>query len=113
MQLSCDLWTEVSRRPFATDTKLLTKMVEIVKPSVFGLRGVGQLYTGITAPGSQWLPDIRTFPDVTARRRQEKSEYFRMERTHVTADTDYPHLPLLVLSLLIVRIVCVSVCVCV
>ena len=61
---------------------------------------------GITGPVSLWPQRICTVPDVAVRRRQVESEYFRMRGTHVTAGTEYPHLPLSFLSLLIV-------CVCV
>ena len=58
---------------------------------------------------SRWPHQIRTFPDVVVRRQQVENKCSRMEGTHVAAGTEYPHLPLSVLS----PLVCVCVCVCV
>ena len=67
---------------------------------------------------SRWPHQIHTFPDLAVRRLHVKNKCSRMEGTHVAAGTEYPHLPLSVLSLVVVVFcvcvrACVRACVCV
>ena len=126
---SRELWTDWVHGVSSVTThwhKIADWMVEIVKPSVLvllsirkneicpsgkpsSLWGVGQLCRHWAGQASRWPHQIRAFPDVAVRRQHVENKYSRMEGMHVAAGTEYPHLPLSVLS----PVECVCVCVCV
>ena len=70
-----------------------------------------KLYTGYSWTSFTVAAAICTFPDVAVRRRQVESEYLEMGGTHVTAGTEYPHLPCQFCPSLLHE--CLYICVCV